>query len=359
MEELNDQPFSEAEIELAEQQIQERAKRIEYFTTEYTLELLAQKMRNGDYEVPDYQREFTWEEERKWRFVESILMGLPIPFFFFWEDPETGKLEIVDGSQRLRTIEEFLGDELELGALDKLPALDGFKFSDLPEARQRKIKNRSIRGIVLSEHTDAEARIDLFDRINTGSKVANPTEVRRGALRGPFMDMIIELAKDDVFVELAPVSEKQLKQREREELVTRFFAYGDGLEDYADNVSPFLFSYTRKMNKTLTEQPDLANEYRSRFFSTMEFIQNTFEMGFRRTVKGKVSPRTRYESIALGSWLALHENPKLTVSKESVKQWINSKDYKRTIGADGANAIAKLKGRMEFVRDKLLETAEP
>ena len=57
------------------------------------------------------------------------------------------------------------------------------RFSDLPESRQRKIKNRSIRGIVLNEHADEEARFDLFDRINTGHKNANKAEVRRGRRR--------------------------------------------------------------------------------------------------------------------------------------------------------------------------------
>ncbi|MFT5084636.1 MAG: hypothetical protein ACI9Y1_002691 [Lentisphaeria bacterium] len=358
MNDSNDQQFSEEEVSLAELQIQERTKRIEYFTTEYTIELLAQKVHNGDYIVPDYQREFTWEEERKWRFVESILMGLPIPFFFFWEDSETGKLEIVDGSQRLRTIEEFLYDDLELGVLDKLPALEGFKFSDLPESRQRKVKNRSIRGIVLSEHTDAEARIDLFERINTGSKAANKAEIRRGALRGPFLDLVIELAQNDRFIALAPVSLKQLKEREREELVTRFFAYGDGLDDYADEVSPFLFAYSRHMNKAFSEDPKLIGEYRSRFNDTMDFIANTFIMGFRRTEKGKVSPRSRFESIAIGSYYAKVKNPSITVSRDSVASWIDTEEFRKVIGADGANAIARLKGRIEYVRNKLLDTAE-
>jgi uncharacterized protein with ParB-like and HNH nuclease domain len=346
--------FTIEEIAQAEEQIQERSKRIEYYTTEYTIELLAQKMRCNDYTVPQYQREFTWEEERRWRFIESIMMGLPIPFFFFWEDPETGKLEIVDGSQRLRTIEEFLYDELELGPLDKLPALEGFRFSDLSEPRQRKIKNRSIRGIVLSEHTDDQARRDLFERINTGSKVANKAEVRRGTLQGPFLDLVMELAKDPTFKSITPVSKKQELEREREELVTRFFAYGDGLEDYADEVSPFLFSYSRKKNKEFEEDPNLAEEYRVKFNKTMGFISKTFPMGFRRTPKGTVSTRSRFESISLGSYLALKQNPTLTVTPESIEGWIYSDEYKQVVGADGANAIARLTGRMHYVKNKLL-----
>lgn len=207
--------FSDELVQAAEAQIFEQSKRIEFYLTEYSVELLASKMQIGDFEVPDYQRAFTWEEERKSRFIESLLMGLPIPFLFFWENPATGRLEIVDGSQRLRTIEEFILGDFALGELEELSLLTGFRFRDLPESRQRKIKNRSIRGIVLNEHADEESRFDLFERINTGSKIANTAEVRRGALGGPFQDLVRSLAEADIFVQLAPVSDKLRNERER------------------------------------------------------------------------------------------------------------------------------------------------
>ena len=101
--------------EAAEAEIVQQSKRIEFYITEYSLELLANKMRNNEFNVPSYQREFTWEQERKSRFIESVIMGLPIPFLFFWE-MEEGQLEIVDGSQRLRTVEEFILGDLRLGS---------------------------------------------------------------------------------------------------------------------------------------------------------------------------------------------------------------------------------------------------
>ena len=127
-----------------------------------------------------------------------------------------------------------------------LPSVSNFKFSDLPVSRQRKVNNRSIRGIVLNEHADEQARFDMFERINTGSKVANKAEVRRGALAGPFMKMVISLAELPAFAELAPMSTKLRNERENEELVIRFFAYGDGLEGYKDRPSEFLFKYAKK-----------------------------------------------------------------------------------------------------------------
>ena len=347
--------ITDADRDEAEAEIVEQSKRIEFYLTEYSIEILANKVSQGDFIVPAYQREFTWEDRRKSRFVESIIMGLPIPFLFFWE-MENGKLEIVDGSQRLRTIEEFLLGGLELGDLESLPKISGFKFGDLPESRQRKIKNRSIRGIVLNEHADEQARFDMFERINTTSKAANEAEIRRGALAGPFMSLVIELADRADFTEIAPVSDKQRKEREREELVIRFFAYGDSLDSYRDRPREFIFAYAKRTNGRFEHEPSLIENYRARFEAMVAFIAANFPHGFRRTATGKVSPRARFEAIAVGVYLALQARPGLASQRVDVTDWINADEFSQITGSDGANAIARLRTRMEFVRDHLLAT---
>lgn len=344
------------QVELAEQQIVEQSKRIDFFLTEYSVELLAQKVRDGEYVVPAYQREFTWEDWRKSRFIESLIMGLPIPFVFFWEMPD-GRLEIVDGSQRLRTIEEFIYGEFTLGELDPLTRLSGFRFSDLPESRQRKIKNRSVRGIVLNEHADEAARLDMFDRINTGSKNANSAEIRRGALAGPFLDLVTQLAESPQLAELAPMSAKAKKERGYEELVTRLFAYGDGLDEYRDRPSDFLFTYSKKMNEQLKRNPQLSDRYRERFERVIGFVSRVFPYGFRKTPRGTATPRTRFESIAIGVDHALIEQPDLvdrSAEEMDVVSWLNEREFQNITSSDGANAIARLRGRIDFVRDRLI-----
>lgn len=352
----SERPTTE-QVELAEAQIVEQSKRIDFFLTEYSVEILAQKVRDGEYVVPAYQREFTWEDRRKSRFIESLIMGLPIPFIFFWEMPD-GKLEIVDGSQRLRTIEEFIYGGFQLGDLDPLTHLSGFRFDDLPESRQRKIKNRSVRGIVLNEHADEAARLDMFERINTGSKNANNAEIRRGALAGPFLDVVMELADLPLLATLAPMPAKARKERGYEELVTRFFAYGDGLEDYRDRPSDFLFTYSKKMNEAFANDPVLADMYRARFSTALEFVARHFPIGFRKTEKGTATPRARFEAIAVGTERALEERPELAngpVEEIDVASWINGAEFQRITSSDGANAIARLNGRIDFVKNKLVK----
>lgn len=348
------EPKTEQEISAAESQIVELSKRIEFYLTEYTVELLVNKMNSDEFIVPPYQREYTWEPDRKSRFIESLILGLPIPFLFFWEMPN-GKLEIVDGSQRLRSLQEFVNGGLQLGELESLTAISGFSFFDLPASRRRKIINRSIRGIVLNEHADEQARFDMFARINTGSKIANTAEVRRGALAGDFMNLVIELAAHDSFTQLAPVSKKDLDEREREELVARFFAYGNGLDGYKDRPSEFIFNYVKETNRLVATNPNLINEYREEFLRVMEFISAVFPYGFRRNAKGKATPRARFESIAIGTRCALAERPDLAPEDvPDVMDWITDKAYSSVISSDGANAIAKLRERINFVKEKLL-----
>ena len=196
--------------------------------------------------------------------------------------------------------------------------------------------------------------LDLFDRINTGSKSANPSEVRRGALPGPFQDLVNELAMEPTFIELAPMSPKQAKERIREELVTRFFAYGDGLDDYKDDPKRFLYVYVGRMNGRFKTDASLATSYKRRFRETMSFVASVFPYGFRKSETGKATPRSRFEAIAIGSDLALRENPSLSGATPEVMSWLTSEKFDDTVGSDGANGKNRLLGRIRFVKERLL-----
>lgn len=340
----------------AEEEIVERSRRIEFYMTEYSVELLAEKMAREELVIPAYQREFTWEPVRKSRFIESLAMGLPIPFLFFWE-MENGKLEIVDGSQRLRTLQEYILNDLQLSGLEELPSLNGTRFTDLLSSRQRKIKNRSIRGIILNEHADDQARFDMFERINTGSKQANTAEVRRGALRGPFLDLVVELASLPQFSRLAPVSVKSQRERIPEELVTRFFAYGDGLDDYKENPAQFLFEYTRRKNEAFEADAGLIVAYRERFVRMLDFVQRTFPPGFRKPSNPNSTPRARFEAIAIGSYQALIEKPDLFDDPPNTNAWLDGTEFSDVTTSDAANVKSKLIRRIGFVKQALVDAA--
>lgn len=268
---------------------------------------------------------------------------------FFWENSEYSKLEIVDGTQRLSTLSAFLNNQLELTELDELDELNGFKFEDLSEGRQRKLKNRSIRGIILDEGTDQNARFDLFERINTGSQIASRVDVRRGAFQGPFMNLVKELAEDEVFKKIAPVPEEAEMRREREELITRFFAFCGDLSDYKDRPSDFLDHFTKKMNTAFQEDSAQITQFKKDFKDMVSFIHKYCELGFRKSKNATTTPRSRFEAISVGTIHALKSGE--PIDTLSIPDWITCGEFIKITGLDGANAKSRLNGRINYVKE--------
>lgn len=347
-------------IAAAERQLLEQERAIKYDTKEFTVELLVQKFGaggdNDDIYVPPYQRQFSWDRWRQSRFIESVLMGLPIPFLFFG-DIQDGRLEVVDGSQRLRTCRAFLDDSLILVGCERLDLLDGFHFSDLPKPQQRRFKNRTIRAVVLSSNaTDADRR-DLFDRINTGSLTARPAEVRRGSLPGPVTDLVIELATDELFMTLCPMSTASERLRVREDLVTRFFTFSDrfneDLPGYKDRLREYLDAWLEEANSQAVANPETVDTLRARFQNVMKFVQQHFPYGFTKSSRSRFTPAVRFDAIAVGVAEALRKRPRLKPAVQPT-EWLNSDEFFELTTSNAANVRSKIVDRITFVRDSLL-----
>jgi len=343
----------------AEEAIRATARTVRFDLTEFTVDYLVDQLRSERYYVPEHQRNMVWNDNCQSEFIESVLIGLPIPFLFYYED-EFGKYEIVDGSQRLRTLRRFMDGDLKLKGLELLEQLNGFKYADLTEARRQKFANRSIRGIVLEEGTDPETRTEMFRRINTGGSQANEAEIRRGSLPGPFNDLILELSNHEKFVEMTPLSPKLVREREREELVTRFFVYFDGYGEngeffgYRDDPRKYIYAWVKKANVICSEHPELLEQHKMRFEQMLNFVDRVFPNGFRKTPTGKQVPRVRYEAIAVGSALALSRQPALEHQHIDGADIVNDDDFLEATKSDAANNRGRLVGLINIVLEKLV-----
>ena len=340
--------FTLEQINRAENQIKTLRMEIDHRTADYTVEHLVRRLDENDFFIPDYQRKFIWRPKNKSLFIESVLLGLPIPFMFFAQCPD-GRLEIVDGAQRMQTLHEFRNNSLKLKGLQKLTYLNNFKFSDLPQSVRRKFDNISFRVIILEEKTTDEARQDLFNRINTSGVKANDSEVRRGSMSGRLTDFIDECCANPDFVTLCPVNKKKADRQERFELILRFFAYLYNYKDFIHDVGPFLDNFLRVHLDDFDEE-----QYKADFESMLKFVRENFEWGFGKSANATVTPRVRFEAIAVGTALALKEKPDLQVSNVN---WINSPQFLEHTTTDASNNQGKLRGRVEYVRDRLLEDA--
>lgn len=153
-------------------------EKIRVSTKSFSLRNVLDMIDADDLELaPDFQRNRVWKARQKSRLIESLLLQIPLPAFYFAEDAD-GLLRVVDGLQRLSTIHgfvrarEFALDDLEY--LDK----DGSTFSELEPALQRRLHNAQIVVHVIDPSTPEEVKYDIFKRINTGGEPLNAMEVR-------------------------------------------------------------------------------------------------------------------------------------------------------------------------------------
>jgi len=346
----------------AEHQIRIHLQDVNFQTKEYTVELAVNKYSEGlddeinELFVPDYQREFTWSHKRQSKLIESLLMGLPIPYIFTADilsnDPEyDGRTEIVDGSQRIRTLHAFLTNNLELCELKTLKKLNGFKFIDLPISRQRRFNRIPLRIIELDQQCNEDTRRDLFERINTGSDILKEMEIRKGSNLGSsvlYTKIIVPCSKNSLFKRLAPLSATVEKRDERKEYTLRFFAYVESYKNFRHVVKDFLNEYMQsKANLSQNEIKKMLAE----FHTMLNFIDTYFPHGFTKKENAKATYRVRFESISVGVALALRKKPDL---KNPNLDWLYSDEFKQHTTSDGSNSKPKVIARIEYVRDKLL-----
>ncbi|MDZ4725564.1 MAG: DUF262 domain-containing protein [Leptospira sp.] len=348
--------ISDAAREEAEMQIVEHHKIVDYDTREYPVEVIVDKYLkrleddDNDFFVPDYQRDLNWSEEHQSRFIESVLMGLPIPLLFLADvDGQEGRAEIVDGSQRVRTLARFMKNELKLSGLKKLTKLNNFTFDDLPISRRRRFGRHTMRMIELREGTDEEVRRDIFSRINTGSLALNDMDQRWGSNDGPFLQFVRNCSEQPLFNKLAPLGEKAVNRRERQEFVLRFFAYLADYKSFDRSVVGFIDSYIEKMKSSFNDE--LQKLAQTEWDRMLAFIEKNFPAGFSKKIGHVRTPRIRFEAISVGTALALRENPSLMPAPVD---WLESEEFKGYMRSDASNSRPKVIKRIEFVRDQLL-----
>lgn len=349
----------------AENSIRNAQKNIAYSTREFPIEIILQKYQDGkntdenELFIPDYQRDYKWDDKTLSRFIESILLDFPIPYIYIAnvsaEDPELdGRVEIIDGSQRIRALDYFVSGEVPLQDLKELKALEGFYFDDLPSGRKRRFLRETLRFVELKGDVSESHRRDLFERINSGMKKLVGAETRHGSeyASSPFYrQIIVPCSADALFSKLAPLSDKKKSNGDHLELVTRFFAYLNDLPAYDGKVLQFLEGFLAK--SVGRNDAEIATDL-AEFTNTMQFIDAHFTMGFRRTPTSKTTPRARFEAIAVGVASALRAESGLAEPATPVSDWLFCDEFQAVISADSANNKSQLLARIDYVKSKIL-----
>lgn len=342
------------------QQLAEQRRKVDFDTYDVTVEELVRRVERKRIEIaPIYQRQFRWDLVRQSRLVESLLLGIPVPPLFMATNlspNQKNQWEVVDGLQRLLTLVNFTGDQrardsarlkeeaLRLIHLDKLTALDGFAFMELPEDIRTALEDRPVKVIVLNDKSDLQVRSDLFERLNTGGVALTDQEVRECVFRGEFMDLLSTLSQDEKFRAVVYLPQASWKDGTPEDYLLRFFAFLDRYQVFDHSVRDFLNEFAESAAK----DPRI-DERAATFHSTFRYLAQVFPEGIRSR-KG-MTPVNLFEGIAVGAALALRERPSLSVPQKT--DWVHS-DALRRLTTVATNSRPRVTGRIEFSRDRFL-----
>jgi hypothetical protein len=168
----------------------------------------------------------------------------------------------------------------------------------------------------------------------------------KGIYDGLFLNFIEKCAENKKFNELCSVSDVGKRRKEPEELILRFFAYSEQYCNLNHPIHEFLENYLKDKNQGFNQE-----EMKQDFIKMLDFVEKYFPNGFKKNKASRTVSRVRFEAIAVGSHLAIQENPNLI--PESM-DWVESEEFQEHVTTAASNSLNKLKGRIEFVRDSLL-----
>lgn len=216
------------------------------------VQTLDERWRGEDLVLPSIQREYVWDNPRASRLIESLLLNIPIPILYFAET-ESGKWEIFDGQQRVRSVVRYLANEFRLSTLTVLAELNGRRFFELPEREQRFLKSRMMRAVVIAADSHPNMKFEIFERLNTGAVVLNAQELRNSLYRGSFNTLLRELVRDSAFRSTIGTANPRRRMVD-EEFLLRFFSLAPDVGRYRPPLKKFLNEYMRGVQDADAEQ---------------------------------------------------------------------------------------------------------
>ena len=341
---------------------------------------LANLYLDGDLQInPIYQRMFRWDITQQSALIESILLNIPIPPIYVYQN-EKGKWNLIDGQQRLSTIFKFMGilkNELEDGSIENvevesltctkfLPSLEG-KYWDnengavsLTDAQRRYIKRSKILIIIIDKSSDEFAQYEMFQRLNTGGSHLSPQEIRNCILvmkNEEVYKKLRDMSKYSNFTNSVPISEKDSEEQGYLEFVVKYFVL---------RYSKFDVSDSENYNNFLTDEIlKLINENNINFEEEKEIFKKTFDLlyevmdenAFKKYDKEK---NRSYGPVLVGAYEAIIPGLAANISYYQENKTELGNIIKELYSSDGYSAatkrgirpVGRIKKLVEFSKEK-------
>jgi len=334
---------------------------------------------------PDYQRLFQWSEGSQSRFIESLLLEMPVPPIYVVEE-EGGKYMLIDGLQRVSSYLHLRGEldaphldppirkeqKLVFTDCDIVTELNGKTFDDLGTALQIRLKRAFVRVEVVREGSDPRFKYHMFKRLNTGGMLLSNQQLRNCTIRlldATFNDFIIELSNLPDFRNCTDsLTNEQTNSAFDQELVLRFFAFKNDRAKYVHDIADFLTEYMEGVS-----EPDETRRIPFDYSTEREIFEKTFKV-FNSTLKEKSFCYANKTRTTITSGFSVYYFKAFTLCIQKVMDTLDPADgemmqdlaarfesikldatfYALTTGG-GKNSRGQLASRVEFVETKMSE----
>jgi hypothetical protein len=260
-----DQSLEQTDRETPEETVEDEAAKdslvtkIQYdiasYGADYDVEGLVNRLRRGDILIPPFQRNYIWKQTEASRFIESLLLGLPVPGVFLAREPVSEKLLVIDGQQRLKSLQFFYdgffnpreGDAKKqvFKLIGVQESFEGSTYEKLDERDRIRLNDSLIHATIIKQEApkdDDTSIYHVFDRLNSYGRLLTPQEIRTAIDHGTFIELIKELNGYKSWREIFGKVNNRLKDQE---LILRFLAFFFNNENYQRPMNEFLNKFSR------------------------------------------------------------------------------------------------------------------
>lgn len=315
---------------------------------------------------PELQRKYVWDKTEASRFIDSLLLGLPVPSIFLANTKDTKKL-IVDGYQRIMTVYDYVcgiwSKDKKIFKLSNSEKINkkwrNKAFKELSDSEQRKIKSTTIHAIIFEQKEPKEddtSLYQIFERINTSGRSLMSQEIRNCVYQGKFNTLLIELNQNPKWRKLFGEPNEDERMRDLE-FILRYFALDT---DYIRNAKKGSISLKKYLNEYMGNQTSLSDqkliECKDWFNGLIDFLDFSFgENAFFNvhstdfiTIRKRFYP-TIYDSLMVGTSIALKNGFKSVLNLESLRLKLLKDEEYRDFITQGTMKIDHIQGRIKKV----------
>ncbi len=313
------------------------------YGADYDVDGIVKRMKSGDIMVPPFQRNYVWTFRQACRFIESLLLGLPVPGVFLAREEPTGKFLILDGRQRISTLSFFYGGYFNpTGKAPKFFTLaevqEGFlgkKYETLEDRDRRRLDNGIIHATIVKQESPAEevdtSLFHIFERLNSGETRITHQEARSAIFHGTLINEVKAL---NDFAPWRKIFGKKHRRLKDQELILRFLALYFQRQKYSRPMSEFLNKFTGRNKNPSNEFLELCG---SIFKTTVDLMYKALgEKAFRpeRALNAAV-----FDSVMVGLGERVRKNKIVEPVKiaKAYQELLADKTYLETVSRSTAD----------------------